>query len=127
MPRRMPGRCPVCEGSMEVTRLYCPTCDTAIEGHFDICKFCQLTDEMRDFVEIFLRSRGNIKEVERALGISYPTVRGRLDAVLRALGYAVEQGPSEDEKAAEKRREVLDALSRGELTAQEAVTRLRQI
>lgn len=112
---------------MEVTRLYCPTCDTAIEGRFDICKFCQLTDEMRDFVEIFLRSRGNIKEVERALGISYPTVRGRLDAVIRALGYAVEQGPTDDERTAEKRREVLDALSRGELTAQEAVTRLRQL
>lgn len=110
---------------MEVVRLYCPTCDTAIEGHFDICKFCQLTDEMRDFVEIFLRSRGNIKEVERALGISYPTVRGRLDAVIKALGYSVEQGPTEDEQAAERRREVLDALSRGEITAQEAIGRLK--
>jgi hypothetical protein len=111
---------------MEVTRLYCPTCDTAIEGHFDICKFCQLSDEMRDFTEIFLRSRGNIKEVERALGISYPTVRGRLDAVIRALGYSVEPGPSEDERAGEKRRDVLDALSKGEITAQDAINRLRQ-
>jgi hypothetical protein len=112
---------------MEVTRLHCPACDTTIEGRFAMCKFCQLSEEMQDFVAIFIRSRGNIKEVERVLGISYPTVRGRLDAVIRALGYTVD-GPVEPEEPVrpDRRREVLDALGRGEITAQEAASRLRR-
>ncbi|MDP2872295.1 MAG: DUF2089 domain-containing protein [Bacillota bacterium] len=126
MRRRMPGRCPVCGETMDVTRLHCPTCDTALDGRFETCRFCQLSDEMRDFVEIFIKSRGNIKEVERALGVSYPTVRGRLDAVIKALGYSVDAaGPEEDR--GERRREVLELLSKGEIGAQEAANRLRQI
>lgn len=148
MARRMPGRCPVCNETMEVTSLHCPACDTTISGHFATCKFCQLSEEMQDFVEIFIRSRGNIKEVERALGISYPTVRGRLDAAIKALGYAVDAEPGDDAPStegvpapaavpdaataaaatvsAERRREILAALSKGEITAQEAAARLRQ-
>lgn len=124
MRKRMPGRCPVCGETIDVTRLNCPACETTIEGRFDTCRFCQLTDEMRDFTEIFIRSRGNIKEVERTLGVSYPTVRGRLDAVIKALGYNVEPEPSDEERA-QGRREVLEALGRGEITAQEAANRLR--
>jgi len=129
LARRMPGLCPVCGGAMEVTRLHCPECETTIEGRFEMCKFCQLSDDMRDFVEVFIRSRGNIKEVERALGISYPTVRGRLDAVIKALGYAVDSADTDAADAEERpdrRREVLDALSRGDISAQEAAVRLRQ-
>jgi hypothetical protein len=125
--RRMPGLCPVCGETMQVTRLHCPGCDTTIEGRFETCKFCQLSEEMRDFVEIFIKSRGNIKEVERALGVSYPTVRGRLDAVIKALGYSVEgEALPEDEDGSGRRRAILDALGRGEISAQEAATRLRQ-
>lgn len=126
MRRRMPGRCPVCGETMDVTRLHCPTCDTALEGRFETCRFCQLSDEMRDFVETFIKSRGNIKEVERALGVSYPTVRGRLDAVIKALGYAVDAAVP-DEDRGERRREILELLSKGEIGAQEAANRLRQI
>lgn len=138
MAHRMPGRCPVCGETMVVTRLHCPACATTIEGKFDTCRFCQLSDEMRDFVETFIRSRGNIKEVERALGVSYPTVRGRLDAVIKELGYSVdgeEPESSEDGEAAEasddddpggRRREILEAVKRGEISAQEAAARLRQ-
>ncbi len=153
MPNRLPGRCPVCNETMEVTSLHCPACDTTISGHFATCKFCQLSEEMQDFIEIFIRSRGNIKEVERALGISYPTVRGRLDAAINALGYAVDAEVIDDAGrdadfveapdtagagsgsppgvpaaavSAERRREILAALSKGEITAQEAAARLRQ-
>lgn len=147
MANRMPGRCPVCGDTMEITSLHCPTCDTTITGHFNTCKFCELSQEMQDFVDTFIRSRGNIKEVERALGISYPTVRGRLDAVIKALGYAVDgladevaeveapaaqpaQIPTPADSIpganAERRREILAALSRGEISAQEAAARLRQ-
>jgi hypothetical protein len=111
---------------MDVTRLHCSTCDTSLEGRFETCRFCQLSDEMRDFVEIFIKSRGNIKEVERALGVSYPTVRGRLDAVIKSLGYSVES-PAAEEDRGERRREILEMLSKGEIGAQEAANRLRQI
>lgn len=121
-----PGKCPVCGEKMDVVELHCPNCDTSLEGHFQTCKFCNLTNEQKSFIEIFIKSRGNIKEVERELGISYPTVRGRLEAVIEALGYRVE--PSREEvETSSKRREILDALSRGELTSEEAVKRLKQL
>lgn len=120
--RRLVGRCPVCGEAMEVVRLHCRHCDTLIEGHFDPGRFATLPPEQMDFLETFLRARGNIREVERELGVSYPTVRGRLDALLAALGLAPTEPPDE---AAQARRAVLDALERGELTAEEAVKRLR--
>lgn len=133
--RRMPGRCPVCDDEMMVTRLRCPSCETAIEGSFEISKFARLTREQLEFVEIFIKSRGNIREVERELGISYPTVRGRLDAVIEALGYRVELGgPDEPARPPEapvpprpgRRKEILDALNRGEISSEEALKRLKQ-
>src|SRR5208337_2930163 len=97
--RPMLGQCPVCGGKMDVTRLHCDSCDSTLEGRFDTCRFCQLNPEQQIFVEVFLRTRGNIKEVERELGISYPTVRSRLDSVLGALGYQAEQVTEEDRQS----------------------------
>ncbi|MCL4425374.1 MAG: DUF2089 domain-containing protein [Firmicutes bacterium] len=126
--RPMPGRCPVCGEKMDVVRLHCPRCDTSIEGHFQLSRLCGLTQEQRDFVEIFLKSRGNIKEVERELGISYPTVRSRLEAVIEALGYRVDTAaPEEERPQADRRKEILEALNRGEITAQEAVRLLKKL
>lgn len=68
---------------------------------------------------MFLTSRGNIKEVERLLGISYPTVRSRLDAIIEALGYRVER--EEDQR----RKEILEAVNKGEISSEEAVRLLR--
>lgn len=125
--RRMISRCPVCNEELVVTRLRCNHCETAIEGAFEISKFARLSKEHLDFVEIFLKSRGNIKEVERELGISYPTVRGRLDAVLEALGYKVEPGAAEEVSRGKqtRRKEILDALNRGEISSEDAVKQLR--
>jgi hypothetical protein len=120
--RRLLGRCPACGEPLEVVRLHCRHCDTSIEGHFDPSRFALLEPEQLDFLETFLRARGNIREVERELGLSYPTVRSRLDALLQALGLRAAE--PEDEGAA-ARRAVLDALERGEITAEEAVRRLR--
>jgi len=120
------GRCPVCGSRLEITRFHCRRCGTSIEGEFENCKFCLLSREQQDFVETFLRVRGNIKEMEREFGISYPTVRNRLDAILEALGHRVERR-REDELLQTKRREILDALNRGELTVEEATRRLRQL
>lgn len=120
--RRLLGRCPVCGEPLEVVRLHCRSCDTSVEGHFDIGRFAALGPEQLDFLETFLRARGNIREVERELGLSYPTVRSRLDGLLTSLGLMA--SATEDEPAAD-RRAVLDALERGEITAEEAVRRLR--
>lgn len=124
--KRMPGRCPVCDEELAVTRLKCTACDTAIEGQFELSRLARLSKEQMDFVEIFIKSRGNIKEVERELGISYPTVRGRLDQVIAALGYRVE--PDEPPQVrADRRKEILDALGKGEMTTEEAVKLLKQL
>jgi len=120
------GKCPVCDEKMVISRLTCPHCGTAVEGRFQSCKFCALTPQQRDMVEIFLKVRGNIKEVERELGISYPTVRNRLEDIVRSLGYRLAPAP-EEERLAAKRKEVLDALSAGEITAEEAAKRLRSL
>jgi hypothetical protein len=121
-----PGTCPVCGNELNVTEISCPQCKTVIHGRFESCRFCSLTDEQRKFVEIFLRSRGNIKEMERELGISYPTVRSRLDSILNALGLK----PAEEEEAdetAERRREILADLSAGKINAADAAKLLRSL
>ncbi|MHB8926501.1 MAG: DUF2089 family protein [Bacillota bacterium] len=120
----MPGRCPVCHEKLDITRLHCPRCETTIEGRFEGTKFDALTRDQLDFVEVFLKARGNIKEVERELGISYPTVRGRLEAVIQGLGYRPEPVP-EDTGAAARRREVLEALKTGRISAEDAVKLLK--
>ena len=118
------GRCPVCGDALEVVRLECGRCHTAIEGRFSLSRLARLNDEQLQFVDIFLRVRGNIREMERELGISYPTVRSRLDGVLQAMGYAVDE--TRDDETAERRREILDQLQAGKINPDEAVKLLRQ-
>lgn len=120
---RAPGRCPVCGHALQVSKLTCTHCETKVEGEFATCRFCQLPDEYRLFAEVFIRCRGNIKNVEKELGISYPTVRNRLDGLIEALGFRVERSLQE---AREYRDEVLSALERGEITPAEAVRRLKE-
>ena len=81
-----PAQCPVCGERMLVTKLRCSHCGTELSGEFAPCRFCRLEEKHLQFVETFLRCRGSIKEVERALGVSYPTVKNMLDAALTALG-----------------------------------------
>lgn len=117
--KKVIGRCPVCNGELTVARLTCGSCDTVIENRFRLSKFDYLSDEELQFTETFLRCRGNIKEVEKELGISYPTVRSKLDAVIQALGYDT----GTDERAA-KREAILKALENGEITAEQALGQL---
>lgn len=123
MEKRTVGRCPVCGDRLAVRRLECVSCETVIEGRFTQSRFDRLTPEQQEFVEVFLLARGNIKEVERVLGISYPTVRNRLDAVLEAMGHKVDRSAGE---AASRRAEVLARLDRGEITAAEAIKLLKE-
>lgn len=125
--RQVLGKCPVCGNRLAVTSLHCHQCDTSVHGNFELCKMCRLTKEQQRFVEVFVASRGNIKEVERVLGVSYPTVRSRLDGVIEALGYPVQRSGEKEEAefASEARRQILEALDRGEIDANDAVKRLR--
>ena len=129
MNYQMPHRCPVCEHEMQISKLTCTHCPTKIEGEFNTCKFCQLPAEQLIFVEAFIKCRGNIKEVEKELRISYPTVRSRLDSVIEALGYRVDGDKEKPDLQEEsKRREaILEALERGEISPQEATLKMRMI
>ena len=88
--KKIISRCPVCRNDLAVTRLKCNSCNTIIENNFRLSKFDYLSDEDLYFTETFIRCRGNIKEVEKALGISYPTVRSKLDTVIKELSSALD-------------------------------------
>src|SRR6188508_1476953 len=128
MQREVISTCPVCESELHVTRLHCNTCGTTIEGEFNVGRFADLGRDQMLLLEGFLRSRGNLRELERELGVSYPTIRGRVDELLRALGLAdattQSTYPASPEPAATgatgvdavTRRDVLERLSRKEIT-----------
>lgn len=118
--------CPVCGEPLTITRLHCRNCDTTIEGQFTMGGLGNLSPEQLYFVETFVRSEGKIGRVQKALNISYPTVRSRLEEVIRAMGYEVDQEPEdEDGNREELRRQVLDDLSAGRITSQDAIRLLQ--
>lgn len=134
-----PGQCPVCNHRLRIARMRCPHCGTVIEGDYEPGKFGRLTREQRGFAELFIASRGNLRELERMLGISYPTVRSRLEAVIQALGYppdrrGTEAGSEEGQELVhptpagggerQERKQILSALERGEISVREALARL---
>ena len=136
--------CPVCAGELTIARLHCRSCGTALEGEFGVGRFGRLDREQLSLLESFLRSRGNLKEMERELGISYPTVRGRVDALIRSLGLAdgadgdageeFGAGFAEDfadgadgGDVAVERRAILERLARKEMSADDAAAALREL
>ncbi|OFV70795.1 DUF2089 domain-containing protein [Acetobacterium wieringae] len=129
MKYKAPGKCPVCGEKLSITKLNCPKCTTTIEGDFHPCEFCRLPDDDLEFIKVFIKCRGNIKDVEKELGISYPTVRGKLDTVIKGLGYEVPSKELIKEKAAitATRNEILDQLSKGEISSKEATERLKNL
>lgn len=147
-------KCPVCGGDLVVTRLHCPACETTIEGSFDptvagsrlqeafspeqlkpLLPFSRLTAEQLQFVLTFVRCEGRFNRMEEEMGLSYPTLRNRLNDIIRAMGYE----PSREEAARPpeparpdfivpgpaERQSILDLLSRGEIDMEEAKRRLR--
>jgi hypothetical protein len=120
---QVPTACPVCHDELIVTRLACRNCGTALEGRFSLEKIFQLTPEQLHFVEVFLRCEGKLNRVQDELGLSYPTVRSRLEEVIQALGYEVE---GKDEGIDEERRqEILQKLAAKEITSEEALELLQ--
>jgi hypothetical protein len=120
-----PRNCPVCGGEMLITRLYCPECDIKMEGHFSFGGLGGLTQEQLAFVETFVACEGKITRVQKALGISYPTVRSRLEETILAMGYEVGADDDEIEVDEEVRKQVLDDLAAGRITSEDAVRLLQ--
>lgn len=118
--KKIISRCPVCNHDLTVARLKCDSCDTVIENNFRLSKFDYLSDEDLYFTETFIRCRGNIKEVEKELGISYPTVRSKLDSVIKKLGY-----DTGSDELTVKKEDVLKALENGEITVEQAIAQLK--
>jgi hypothetical protein len=124
MKHKAPSACPVCGGAYEITRLTCQKCESELGGHFTGCDFCNLTNDEELFVLTFLKCRGSIKDVEKELGISYPTVRSRLDAVLERLGL---KSTISAEDIKEERKHILSRLETGEITADQAAELLKNL
>jgi hypothetical protein len=122
-----PNQCPVCQGNLIVTRLHCPACGTEVAGSFSLGRLATLREPYASLIELFLRVRGNVKEMERELGLSYPTVRARLEEALTAAGLGRDTDQADEEETADRRREILDQLDRGEITAADASARLREL
>jgi hypothetical protein len=122
-----PSQCPVCQWNLVVTRLHCPACGTEVAGSFSLGRLAALREPYASLIELFLRVRGNVKEMERELGLSYPTVRARLEEALSAAGLGREAPQADEEEMAIQRGEILDQLDRGEITAADAAARLREL
>jgi hypothetical protein len=118
-----PAQCPVCHGDLHVTRLRCPSCLSEVGGDFPLNRLATLREPHASLIEMFLRVRGNVKDMERELGLSYPTVRARLEEALSAAGFGREAEPN----VGTRRTEILDSLERGEITAGDAAQRLREL
>jgi hypothetical protein len=114
--------CPVCGERLMVTRLHCRSCATTIEGQFDPGRLGRLNAEQLDFVETFVRCEGKLNRMEREMGLSYPTLRSRLNDVIRRMGYTV--GPEVEAISEEERHRVLDDLAEGRIDPVEAMRRL---
>ena len=118
------GKCPICGEELTVTRLECRTCGTDIGGQFTIGRLARLDSEQMQFVETFIKSRGNAYKVGEELELPYSTIRARLTQVIRAMGYEPEPEPKDDVSIAvspDKRKSILDELAKGKITAEDAV------
>lgn len=113
------SNCPVCGNKLKIVKYACDNCNTEINGDFTQDNFSNLTHDQKNFMEIFILKRGSIKEIEKQLGISYPTVRSKLDDLINALGHKVEAKTS--------KMEILEMLNSGEITSEEATRLLSQL
>ena len=114
------GNCPVCSGNMIVSEYSCTECNTKIKGSFSRCELCNLPKELLHFVRTFLGCQGNIKEVERELGMSYPTVKSRLSKINRMLDI----GNFSKYVAAQNRLDLLKGFKEGKISMDDVLNNL---
>jgi hypothetical protein len=119
------GACPVCGETLAVTRLHCRNCDTTIEGRFAVGAFDRLSPEQLAFAETFIRCEGKLNRMEKELNLSYPTLRTRLNDLIRSMGYEVGQEEASAGVGEDERRRILDDLAAGRMTSEAAVKALQ--
>ena len=114
----IPQKCPSCASPLKVTQLTCISCGTGVVGNFELSSFIRLSIESLQFLEVFIRNRGNVKEMARETGESYWVIRRRLDEVIQEMGFDSDI-PSQEDLAA-SRQEILQQLRDGEISVAEA-------
>lgn len=121
------SHCPVCGGDLIVSRLHCAQCDTTIEGRFQgaFNPFASLSPEQIEFVMAFVRCEGRLNRLEDELHLSYPTLRNRLEEIIRTLGYEPGRDDSPARLSTVDRKRILDDLEQGRITPAEAQALLR--
>jgi len=110
--------------SFEIERVRLKDQDIAIEGHFEPPPLATLPAEDQTFVAAFIRCHGSIKQMEKFFGVSYPTIKNRLNRIGAQLPFAEIDPPAEEERPT--RSELLSRLERGELTVNDVLARLQQ-
>jgi hypothetical protein len=124
----IPARCPVSGGELHISELTCEESGVVIRGKFRIPEQAALDEEKQNFLKVFLKARGVISTVEKEMGISYPTVRARLDSLLQDMGLAPTQEDADRRKKIdEKKKQVLKDLEDGKLTAEQAKKKLKAL
>ena len=117
---KVAGLCPYCNTKLRVKQLKCPECNITIEGDLTLSNLASLSSEQQHFIEIFVLSNGNLKDMANKLGVSYPTLRRRLDSVIEALS-----GKSVSNK--EERSKILDEIEEGKITPEEAAKLIKAL
>jgi hypothetical protein len=120
---RAPSDCPVCGAELAIIRLGCASCGTELAGVFQPCEFCALNDKETEMLRVFLSSRGNLREVEKHLGVSYPTARLRFAELLEKLGL----GETAEREPALTRDQILSEVASGALSPTEAQELISQL
>ena len=123
--RKLLEHCPACGGEMVVTQMSCMQCETVVLGQFQPNIFSRLMPDSLHFLEIFVKNKGNVKEMERETGWSYWTIRNRLNEVIEALGFEARE--DNDEEVARQRQEILARLEREEIDVDEASRLLEKL
>ena len=122
--KKVVKNCPVCNSRLLIRKLECPNCATSISGFFEFDRLLSLPQEKLDFLLTFIKNRGSIKDVEKELNISYPTVRAKLDQVLIALGFPVNK---DQEQIASAQKDILTKLEKGKINAKKALEDLKDL
>jgi hypothetical protein len=132
------NQCPACGSQLIITECKCPACQLQMRGEFQSGQLSSLSDEALTFIKVFLSARGNLTEVERVLGISYPTIRNKLDEINNILNRNNEtiiipekpNGSTAEKKEAsveDMRKDILQQVSDGRLSPAEAVQKLKDL
>jgi hypothetical protein len=132
------NQCPACGSQLIITECKCPACQLQMRGEFQSGQLSSLSDEALTFIKVFLSARGNLTEVERVLGISYPTIRNKLDEINNILNRNNETiiipekptGSTAEKKTAsveDMRKDILQQVSDGRLSPAEAAQKLKDL